>query len=327
MKYFTIAILAGLGVSTSVPAAPALNHINYSVHVPASAEGCASEATTLANAFKTYDPTLQNVVGVCVGTSNLKENGHTYAIDSLSVQYDSSHDTPIAPYQAALAVDLLNDTDITSVYSSYHDCLADLPAQEATFKTATTLAVLTGSCEPEEDDPSFGYKMLITGLGDNKATLYQFESSTDADDSAWKAQLLGDLRKKGAVLAKQMGQDFFYYAPYDISLSSTSVIVTKDAASCEAQQAEAVTMLSKAGAKSVTTACHQNDEGFSLDVIDDLFGNPPNDEGAGSAVYYDFASCIADVRQMNKQDSVNFRFCQKNDISENQYQMVTFNND
>jgi len=332
MKTLFGSLFAGLLVATTTWAAGTVNHYQYSVRVPATQAGCTAEAATLVKALTAVHSNLQNVKGLCSDQSSFVENGVTYALDTLVVNYDSAG-SEILPAKTSLEMGSLGSfDDVTSVYASYAECLADISTQQANYTQATGLSTLAVSCEPTDSGPLAGYKLVLQSLGTSPVRLYQFQNNSFdsfTTDTAWQNLVATQLQAAGASLTKKVGESFFYYANQSVELKSETLVTTANANDCEAQRTQANAFLTAAGAKSITTVCHANatmDE--TLDIVADVYDYPTSDFGYGSLVYYSFQSCLNDLTReqaglVAKGDSNSYLFCTSEDTAASgQYKIV-----
>lgn len=333
MKLISILSASLLVVGSVAMARTTFNHYEYSVRISASSQGCQAEANALAKAFVTFDSQLQNVTGTCLGTSTLKEDGKSYSLDSLSVQYDSAKDQATEPFHVVLDTNPLSGS-LYSVYPKFQDCFADIESQKAVFQTATGMTAIAVSCEAISAAPDLGYRMIISGLGNSDVSIFQFTNNAHNSvqtDATWMNLISKSLTQKGALIAKQIQESYFYYATSPISLSSQTLITTQAVSECEEQQLRAASLLKKLGANTVVITCHTTDNNTTLDIIDDLYMGASSDYGTGSPVFYDFNSCMTALQQLDKQDALHgdntsVHFCAVSDMDASEYVIETFRN-
>lgn len=310
MKFLIGSTLAVLCfVSISYADNSSLEHFRYNVRIPGTANSCLQEAQSLATKIAQAQRDAKNIVGTCLATTSFTDNGETFTLYSLLVEYDAAasqiNNTKLAVDAAAV------DPDSTIIYPTYRACLNDLPNQVSLFTKSMGLAPIATYCD-EGNISGFGFTLTFDSIGKLNAGIYSFiDRAVDyaKGDSSWHNNIVSIFNAAaanpnvpGGANVAIIGKSFIlYYASLNVGVSSQSIVQTYSMDECTAQENVAKMMLKNDGANHTYVACHSIDYGrFSLDVIADTYDDLAGDAGAGSPMYYSFAECLANRQIMSE---------------------------
>lgn len=271
---------------------------SYTVHLPAIQATCEDEAKSLQTAIE-QNANIKNSKVVCLSPISITENGKTFQLFSLRVNYSAEF---TLPYVADFKANQLNIPEEIPfpAYSSYEQCASDLEKQKSHFEQETKLKAVIVSCERVEFSLDPLYATRIEGFGKPQKKLQYVDLGISPTlDTLFFSEIEKLITDQKIQIIKKFEERIaFFYAEKDTSLQYVSKIRFNKIEDCKAQLEEGKSILTKSGSTKSIGKCLPANKYVEMLI----FGIGSKRHSTPYAwkmnSYYSFAECMQDRKQV-----------------------------
>lgn len=330
MKYKLGILVLLFNIGANANSAHGTNQFEFKVRIPATVSGCVADAQNLATKFSLSAPNIYHAHGRCVASATFVDQGQTFTVDTIVVNYDSNSELKIYTATISESEESIANPFGSEPYPTYKSCIDDLADQARVFLQATKLQPLALSCEPKNSD----YALVIEAVGTSRQNVYQFvdDAAQIAHDDQWFAWISNKMQSAGAHITKKSGNSVFYYAKRPINISSHQIVRLYSVEQCEAQRDEAVALYRQLGAENSLAACHTQgleNQKVGLDILTTIEDTLYSDYGAQSTVYFSFQDCMEDRASIERKAKASgvfpfATFCAADDLNPGKFLVESF---
>ena len=293
MRKFALGFLGLLfipGMALSSFAADPVQTFQYWARIPATDRTCAEEAQAMgdrlviATGVEVTDTRCQSIVDAVLGQEKV-------TFFTLLVTYRSQLEQ--VPYSAVMEPQILAPMGTQPPYATFSGCVSDIAAQSAEFRRYTGLLAVSVTCDQARSSLS-GFAMKLEGFGKPLMRLHSFKLNFYGEFSREAGpQARTFIQESGANVVRDLGDTFYYYAEYSISVRTNNFGFYDSMSQCQSQLDSVREILQKGGSKRMIVRCSPHlGTGASLDALSD--GTAYLSKTSIAPKYYSMDECMAD---------------------------------
>jgi hypothetical protein len=294
---FIVIVFSFLGLQNV--ANSATKNFSYRVEAAASSYGCDGQTAKVIGALSQIS-NLKVTNQSCHTGNAIVDNGHKYYRNIITVDYSADQEALPARARFSSRETFGDPLDGTGVFPKYADCLEAIPLEEQTFQNETQTRPAASYCLPSFDSTFPGYSLVIEGFGKpvRKLFLYSNERTVNYPspvNNSISLLIQKGISEGGGHIVKVESNLIFYYSAEAFLISTLDIGGFSEAAQCEVQRGEALSIYTKRTLKSVSALCAGNNE---LIVVGTGTDGLYEDYSSNSPRYFSFSDCINDRERM-----------------------------